>query len=89
MPVQEQVLRHPIAYRVLTEAKRNVNARQEEGDQAFYLGIGCSYGRHRSLALVENLAEQLRDMGHQVKIKHRDKDDKDNVFDGRRGGMGR
>jgi len=62
VPVQEQVLRHPIANRILTEAKRKVKERQEEGDQAFYIGIGCSYGRHRSVALVENLAEQLRDM---------------------------
>ena len=34
-PVQEQVLMHPIAHRILTEAKRNVNEMQE--DQVLYL----------------------------------------------------
>ena len=64
----------------------NINEKQEYRDQALYLGIGCSFGRHRSVAFVEILAERLMDVGHQVKIKHRDIDI---VFDGRRGGKGR
>ena len=86
LAVQIQVLEHPIADRILAEARDNVDATQENGDQEFRLGIGCSFGRHRSVALVEILAEQLTAQGHKVVIEHRDKD---KVFDGRRGGKGR
>ena len=70
--VQKQVLAHPIAHRILAEAKEKVYAKEERGDHAIKLGIGCSYGRHRSVALVEILAEQLATDGHRMEIEHRD-----------------
>ncbi len=74
LAVQIQVLEHPIADRILAEAKDNADAAQENGDQELCLGIGCSFGRHRSVALVEILAERLTAAGHDVHVQHRDKD---------------
>lgn len=36
------------------------------------LAIGCTGGKHRSVAVTEKIAEQLRHAGHAVRIRHRD-----------------
>lgn len=36
------------------------------------VGIGCTGGRHRSVALTETVAEKLRSLGVPVKVMHRD-----------------
>ncbi|WP_199421702.1 RNase adapter RapZ [Actinotalea solisilvae] len=36
------------------------------------LAVGCTGGKHRSVALSERLAELLRDRGHRVVVSHRD-----------------
>jgi len=43
-----------------------------EGKSYFGLGLGCTGGKHRSVALVEALAESLAAAGWQVSIRHRD-----------------
>lgn len=45
-----------------------------EREQRSYLtiAIGCTGGRHRSVAVAGRLAESLSAMGHQVTLKHRD-----------------
>lgn len=45
-----------------------------EREQRSYLtiAIGCTGGRHRSVAVAGRLAESLSAMGHQVSLKHRD-----------------
>ena len=45
-----------------------------EREQRSYLtiAIGCTGGRHRSVAVAGCLAESLSAMGHQVTLKHRD-----------------
>ncbi len=43
-----------------------------EGKSYFGLGLGCTGGRHRSVALVEALAKTLADDGWRVSIRHRD-----------------
>ncbi len=44
----------------------------EEGKAYVTIGIGCTGGRHRSVALVEALAEHLREGGREVSAVHRD-----------------
>lgn len=43
-----------------------------EGKSYFGLGLGCTGGKHRSVALVGALAESLAAAGWQVSIRHRD-----------------
>ena len=38
------------------------------------IAVGCTGGRHRSVAIVEALAAALRDRGFQARASHRDKD---------------
>jgi RNase adapter protein RapZ len=46
---------------------------EREGKSSLTLGLGCTGGRHRSVALVEELHKRLRG-GLRVHIKHRDID---------------
>jgi RNase adapter protein RapZ len=45
-----------------------------EGKTYFTLGIGCTGGRHRSVAIVEELARRLKgqDLGVDLFVRHRD-----------------
>ncbi len=45
---------------------------QREGRSYFTLAIGCTGGRHRSVALVEELARTLAGSGSRVQVQHRD-----------------
>ena len=44
------------------------------GREAMTLAIGCTGGRHRSVALVEHLGGVLHRQGHVVQRRHRDID---------------
>ncbi|CAB4592960.1 unannotated protein [freshwater metagenome] len=43
-----------------------------EGRSYLTIGIGCTGGRHRSVAMAEEVARRLSDMGYQLRISHRD-----------------
>jgi UPF0042 nucleotide-binding protein len=43
-----------------------------EGKAYVTIGVGCTGGRHRSVAVVEALAQALRGLGREVNIEHRD-----------------
>ena len=45
---------------------------RHEGKTYLTIGIGCTGGRHRSVALVERLAGRLRQAGQRVELRHRD-----------------
>jgi UPF0042 nucleotide-binding protein len=45
-----------------------------EGKSYLTVGIGCTGGRHRSVAISEELASRLRKQGYEPKIRHRDVD---------------
>jgi UPF0042 nucleotide-binding protein len=45
---------------------------RREGKTYFTIAIGCTGGRHRSVALVERLAPTLEQQGYRVHIRHRD-----------------
>lgn len=49
-------------------------AYQKEGKAYFSIGLGCSGGRHRSVAVTESLAKRLAEEGWQVSIRHREID---------------
>jgi RNase adapter protein RapZ len=38
------------------------------------IAVGCTGGQHRSVAIVEALAPVIRDMGYDVKVRHREVD---------------
>lgn len=46
----------------------------ERGRDVLSVGVGCTGGRHRSVAIVEALGERLRDAGLTVTVTHRDVD---------------
>ncbi len=45
---------------------------EKEGKSQFVVGIGCTGGMHRSVAMAEALYSHLRDDGYRVTIEHRD-----------------
>ena len=44
----------------------------DEGKAYLRVGIGCTGGRHRSVAIAEELGQRLRAAGNDVTIRHRD-----------------
>jgi UPF0042 nucleotide-binding protein len=44
----------------------------EEGKAYLTIGVGCTGGRHRSVAVAEAIAERLREQGREVNVLHRD-----------------
>lgn len=45
-----------------------------EGKRYLTIAIGCTGGRHRSVAVAEALGQHLREAGQRVDIRHRDRD---------------
>jgi UPF0042 nucleotide-binding protein len=45
---------------------------QQEGRQRLMVSIGCTGGKHRSVTLVERLAERLKGLSYAVVIHHRE-----------------
>lgn len=43
-----------------------------EGKRLLVIGIGCTGGRHRSVAIAERLAQVISGLGYQVRVNHRD-----------------
>ena len=44
----------------------------QEGRSYFTIGIGCTGGRHRSVAVAGDLAERIAGMGYKLRVTHRD-----------------
>ncbi len=44
----------------------------EEGKNSFTIAVGCTGGRHRSVAVASALAEMIRTLGHSVVLVNRD-----------------
>ncbi|HEY8428970.1 MAG TPA: RNase adapter RapZ [Sandaracinaceae bacterium] len=45
---------------------------EREGKAYLTIAVGCTGGRHRSVAIAEHLASWLRQNGHQATVAHRD-----------------
>lgn len=76
--VREYVLGQRDSQRFLKELDRLfallLPAYEREGKSYLTIGIGCTGGRHRSVAITEELAAALGRHGRAVKIRHRDID---------------
>lgn len=74
--VSDYVLSREGALDVLDHYSAIVNLIAEgyvrEGKRYVTIGVGCTGGRHRSVAMVERLARMLEEQGHQVVVQHRD-----------------
>ena len=57
-----------------------------EGKSYLTLAFGCTGGRHRSVALAEAMAQELRALGHSVTLAHRDLE-RDKIEDAPPGNM--
>lgn len=51
----------------------------KEGKTQLVVGIGCTGGRHRSIAIADRLAGFLRDRGYDVTVEYRDRDTQDRL----------
>ena len=74
--VQEYVLRSDVAKNFLDKLTDMVDfllpQYAAEGRYALTIGIGCTGGHHRSVAVAHELAEYITRMGYQVTENHRD-----------------
>ncbi len=59
-----------------------------EGKSYLTIAVGCTGGRHRSVAVAERLAEWLRAAGRSVSLSHRDVDVRGGPTAGSSSGMG-
>jgi RNase adapter protein RapZ len=80
-PVRDYVLADPAARELIDRAldllRWSSRHYAERGRDSLHVAVGCTGGRHRSVALVEALGERLRDDGLHVTILHRDVDQPD------------
>ncbi len=74
--VAEYVLKSPSGAALLERVRAVLDlllpAYDAEGKAYLSVGLGCTGGRHRSVALAEALAEGLRAAGREVNLSHRD-----------------
>jgi UPF0042 nucleotide-binding protein len=75
-PVRDYVLGQPIAAEFLTELRRLLTlllpAYVSEGKSYLTIAFGCTGGRHRSVAISEEIAAGLRAGGFDLRVTHRD-----------------
>lgn len=57
-----------------------IPAYQEEGKTSLAIAIGCTGGQHRSVFVVQKLANALAEKGWQVSTRHRELERKDSAF---------
>ena len=70
--VQGEVLKHPLASKIVAHVMDLVAERIREGRREATIGIFCTVGHHRSVVIAEHVGELLRDAGTQVTIEHQD-----------------
>ncbi len=74
--VKDYVLAHPAATRFLDLAREFLDFSlphyEREGKSYLTVAIGCTGGHHRSVVLVESLAQLLEETRGEVTLRHRD-----------------
>jgi RNase adapter protein RapZ len=77
-PVRDYVLADEVARELIdhTHSLMSWSSRRsaDRGRDTLSLAVGCTGGRHRSVVIVESLAERLRADGLKVVVTHRDVD---------------
>ncbi len=75
-PVRQFVLKFDESHRFMDLQEQTIEFALpfyiREGKVRLTIGVGCTGGRHRSVALAEDLANRLRDNGMHVLVDHRD-----------------
>ena len=75
-PVADYVKKQPEAEEFLTEyvalVRTLISGYLREGKRFMTIAIGCTGGKHRSVAMTEEIAALLRESGHDVSTAHRD-----------------
>lgn len=75
--VQEYIVKWPVAERFMDKFFNLILMLLPcyiiEGKTHLTIAIGCTGGRHRSVAVGDKLAEFLKDKDYRVKVEHRDK----------------
>lgn len=76
--VRDYVLEDAVAHELIDRAHAlllwSSQRYAERGREVLSFAVGCTGGRHRSVAIVEVLAERLRGDGLTVTVTHRDVD---------------
>jgi UPF0042 nucleotide-binding protein len=79
--VRDYVLGDPVASELIDRVRALVTWPAERpagrGRDVLHVAIGCTGGRHRSVAIVEALGSHLREHGLVVTVTHRDVDQPD------------
>ncbi len=75
-PVRDYLFKWPLTQRFMTKLLDFVHFLiphyTSEGKSQLVVAIGCTGGQHRSVVVVNRLAEMLRGRGHRVLVEHRD-----------------
>ena len=82
--VAEDPLFEPFFTRLAEMVLMLLPAYRREGKAYFGIGLGCTGGRHRSVALAERLAARLQQEGWRVNVRHRELDRRPAERDGAR-----
>lgn len=82
-PVREYVFQSPVTRRFLQKLfdfmAFLLPHYVKEGKTQLVVGIGCTGGKHRSVAIADRLAGFLGERGYNVSVEYRDKDIQDRV----------
>ena len=74
--VSSYVLKHEVAQAFLEKAVEMIDELvphyMMEGKYSLSIGVGCTGGHHRSVAIANELRNRLKKSGHRVTIEHRD-----------------
>lgn len=74
--VSRFVLRHQVTQDFLTKAVEMIDMLvpfyMNEGKYSLNIGIGCTGGHHRSVAVANELHRRLQEMGRRTTLEHRD-----------------
>ena len=77
--VREYVVDHPVSRRFIEQflelLRMLIPEYRREGKSYLTLAIGCTGGRHRSVAIVNHLGEELKKDGYEISLVHRDLQD--------------
>lgn len=82
-PVREYVFQSPVTRRFLQKLfdlmAFLLPHYVKEGKTQLVVGIGCTGGRHRSIAIADRLAGFLKERGYSASVEYRDRDIQDRV----------
>jgi UPF0042 nucleotide-binding protein len=75
-PVQDFLYQHPETHRFLELSQKNLEfllpLYANEGKSVLIIGVGCTGGQHRSVAMCHAIAQQVAALGYTVQENHRD-----------------